>query len=111
VKCLSEEIIVSGEQRSSPLKPYEVIALTKTKLILGDEVFLLKDIVEVFTDFNRFTGNSKLGFRLRTGQLVKGIVIRSVGDYLVGMGIVHLANMRRQTTDEWVGAIKSLISQ
>jgi hypothetical protein len=110
MKCLSEEIIVSGEQRRSLLKPYEKIALTKTKLILGNEAFLLKDIAEVFNDFNRFAGSSKLGFRLKNGRIIKGIIIKTVGDYLVGLGIVHLANMQRKTTDEWVVTINSLIS-
>ena len=106
---MSEETIVSGEQRRSILNPFEKIALTKTKLILGNEVFLLKDIAEVFNDFNSLTGNSKLGFRLKNGRMIKGIVIRTAGDYLVGVGIVHLAKMRRKTTDEWVDAINSSI--
>jgi hypothetical protein len=108
---LSEEIIVSGEQRRFPLSPYEKIALTQATLILGNEVFPLKDISEAFNDFNRFTGNSKLAFRLRNGRLIKGLVIRTPGDLLVGLGIIGLANMRRQTTDEWVNLINSLIAK
>jgi hypothetical protein len=107
---MSEEILVSGEQRRSILEPFEKIALTKTKLILGNEAFLLKDITEVFNDFNRFTGTSKLGFRLRNGRIIKGIIIKTIGDYLVGLGILHLANMHRKVTDEWVAVINSLIS-
>jgi hypothetical protein len=106
---MSEEVLVYGEQRRSIFKPYEKIALTKTKLILGNDVFSLKDIVEAFNDFNRFTGTSKLGFRLKNGQVIKGIIIRTVGDYLVGLGIVGLASMHRKTNDEWVDAINSLI--
>ncbi len=107
---LSEEILVSGEQRRFAFKPYEKIILTKTKLILGSEIFFLKDIAEVFNDYNRFTGTSKFGFRLKNGQIIKGIVIRTIGDYLVGLGILGLAKMHRKTNDEWVAVINSLIS-
>ena len=106
---MSEEIIVSGEQRRSVFSPYEKIVLTNTKLILGCEVFFLKDIDEVFNEFNRLTGSSKLGFRLKNGRVIKGIIIRTIGDYLVGLGILNLSNMHRKTNDEWVNVINSLI--
>jgi hypothetical protein len=73
-------------------------------------VFPLKNIAEAFNEYNRFTGTSKLGFRLKNGKIVKGIVIRTIGDYLVGLGTLGLANMHRKTNDEWVAVINSLIS-
>ena len=63
---MEEKVILSGEiveKLGLFKKQTKPIKLTKTKLIIGEKVYLVKDIVEAFND-----GIGKLGIKLKNGE-------------------------------------------
>ncbi|MEJ5327537.1 MAG: hypothetical protein WHU54_04725 [Candidatus Bathyarchaeia archaeon] len=106
---MEEKVILSGEiveKLGLFKKQTKPIKLTKTKLIIGEKVYLVKDIVEAFND-----GIGKLGIKLKNGEQSFALKCPEAGQFDVLLAFdsySEIMNRVKNLVNRWVDAINTV---
>lgn len=111
---MEEKVILQGEIIEGGIfkKTTKPIQLTKTKLVIGEKVYPIEDIVEAFNDYSGFSGVSKLRIRLKNGEELSLTIKHS--DNWAAFNLVAFEDFSTAITslknivDKWVNTINTL---
>jgi hypothetical protein len=110
---MEEKVILEGEiVEGGIFKKTKPIKLTKTKLVIGEDVYPIKDIVEAFNDYSGFSGVSKLGITFKNRRTLR-LTLKHSDNWatfnLVAFGDFSTAiTSLKNVVDKWVNAINTL---